>query len=247
MSIPYDHSRFDGIGEIDHTIPSFPSTGSELTTAPKLIVCDATLTPVGSLDTYVSLSHTARFRSRHSWSIIVPRDTTLAAYLITGNILLYNDPDAGVLRPFLIRQIVVHGEDETIELSGTDYASALFEKRFVLAGTLPGTGEYSETGLADDVFRSLVSKNVTAATRELLRDSLIHLETQIEPVRGLSIIVPIKYDVSLLDAIESACLAGNIGWDAVVIEDETTTQGWSIELRCLTGRDLSETNTGGTA
>lgn len=244
MTAVYDHTGFDHLLPADATIPNYPSTAVELASAPMLLICDADLYVVAPLKKYSSLTFTPRFRGGSSWSITVPRRHPNANLLLRGRVLLYRNPaESPLTYPLVIKQVHVDDDGE-IEISGMDYASTLFERRYILAGTLPGSGEYSETGLADTAMRSLIGKNVINASRAVLQDPLIHLETQIEPIRGLDVTVPIKYDLSLLDAIEACCLAGDIGWEGVVVEDDTVPHGWSIEIRCLPGHDRSETNTG---
>lgn len=220
---------------------------STLIQATEIRICDDDYNELAVLDTYETLTYTERFSGRDSWDLTIKRGAKNTEYLTKGRILhmLENTPQKKT-RCLIVKQINVDGdpknksESDMITISGNDYASVLLEGRRILDGTDTSTGYDVQTGDAESVMRHYISANLTAATVEARGDPVFRLEA-VNQNRGSSVTFNGRFQ-SLLEMLESCCSSGgDLGWEAVVVEDDVVDWGWMLEWRLREGLDRSET------
>ncbi len=215
---------------------------SLLMSAPELRVCgdDYKVTGV-AIDAYTSFEYVERYRGRHSWTLEIDASNHQAQYFTAGRIIHYYVPDTDKIIPLIVRQPSI--SDGVMTVTGTDYLGYRAEYTIMVYGTTTGTGTDSIVDAADTVIRHLIDANIISAADPHNHDPFMRLETQIEPIRGGTATIDSRYQ-TLLEQLESAATQGDVGWEAVVIDDETLEWGWGIEIRLRVGIDRTETNTG---
>jgi len=215
---------------------------SLLMSAPELRVCgdDYKVTGV-AIDAYTSFEYVERYRGRHSWTLEIDASNHQAQYFTAGRIIHYYVPDTDKIIPLIVKRPSI--SDGVLTVTGNDYLGDRAEYTILRYGTTTGNGTDSIVDAADTVIRHLIDANIISATDPQNRDPFMRLETQVEPIRGGTATIDSRYQ-TLLEQLESASTQGGVGWEAVVIDDETLEWGWGIEIRLRLGTDRTEDNTG---
>lgn len=203
--------------------------------APELRLCDDDFFYIGVID-YGSFSYEERWNGRDTWEMELLRSVPIAEYVQTGRIVHYYDPAENKIRPLVIKQIDV--DDTQIKVTGNDYLGDLFGVRIALVNTQTGNGYDMQTGDAETVMRHYISANIIDAVVPARKDQLLHLAA-VNLLRGQNVSVAARFQ-SLLEIMESCCTQGYVGWEGVVVADETQVWGWSIEFRIRLGVDRSQ-------
>lgn len=203
--------------------------------APELRLCDDAFFYIGVID-YEKFTYEERWNGRDTWEMTLLRSVPIAEYIQVGRIVHYHDPDEPKIRPLVIKQIDVDGNQ--IKITGNDYLGDLFGVRLALVGTTTDSGYDTQTGDAETVMRHYISGNILESTVVARHDPLVKLES-INHQKGQNVAIAARFQ-TLLEVLESCCIQGYVGWEGVVVEDETQTWGWSIEFRTRLGTDRSQ-------
>ena len=204
----------------------------------KLRVCDDQNRPSIFINLYSELSYTERFGDRDSFTFSISRKAENVDYLVPGRVLIVPKDDShDTMRALVIKQI--SADADTVTVSGCDYLWELFTYRLCLNGIQTGTGYDTMTGAAETLARHYIDVNIISATDTRRRDPNVTMETAHSPALGKTLTVNARLH-SLQEILETICLTGGIGIEGVLVEDSST-QGWHVEIRMSEGTDRSQT------
>jgi hypothetical protein len=99
-----------------------------------------------------------------------------------------------------------------------------------------GTDTIQDT--AETAIRHYVNGNIIEATDTYRRDPFLALEA-VDYTRGETVTISARFD-NLLDLCETIGTLGGIGWQSVVVDDDTKAWGWSIVMSIVEGNDKGE-------
>ena len=209
----------------------------------RIKLCDDNNIPAVFLSQFSEWSYTERINGRDSFEVTVPRSAPHADMLTPGRLIITQKTDDTSKQIVLIvKQVSV--DSDSVTASGCDYLWELFAYRLVVAGLVTSDRLYddatdSQTGAAETVARHYIEYNLTSATDTSRQDSNVTLETAHSPALGGEVTIDARLD-TLAEVLETCCIVGNIGIEGILVEDSTA-QGWHIEIQITEGTDRSQT------